>query len=148
MTTAAFYNRDANHIPITNLGLSVSKAITFTGAAGAGAQGTIPLFTVTGTVQLYFFGVCNTDLVGASATLSAGVSGVETGLVGSTTATNIDSGTVWGDSSPAAVDPMPTSKIIGAGQDIILTVGTADITAGAMTYYCLWTPISEDGNIV
>jgi len=38
--------------------------------------------------------------------------------------------------------------IIASGQDIIETIGAADITAGALTYYCFWRPLSDDGLVV
>jgi hypothetical protein len=53
------------------------------------------------------------------------------------------------DATPTTkVEALPAMLIIGAGQDIIETIGATAITAGQLTYYCLWFPISEDGNVV
>lgn len=145
-TTAAFYNRDANHVPITNLGLSSSKAITY--AAGTtGATGATTLFTVTGTVALRVFAVCTADLTsGGAATLEVGVAGNTAAVLAQTTATAIDTGEVWVDTTPATVEALPALQIVSA--NVVQTIATTTVTGGALTYYCMWTPISEDGDIV
>ena len=34
------------------------------------------------------------------------------------------------------------------GQDIIMTIaGGANITSGVIDYYCIWNPVSSDGNV-
>lgn len=48
----ATFTRDANHVPITNLGLTTSKAITYVGGT-TGATGATTLFTVTGGKELF-----------------------------------------------------------------------------------------------
>ncbi len=35
-----------------------------------------------------------------------------------------------------------------AGASATIAVGTANITAGEITYHCIWKPISLDGNVV
>lgn len=141
-----FFQRDANHVPITNLGLVATKTITY--AAGTtGATGATTLFTVTGAVAVRLFGVCSVDLTG-SGTLEAGIAGNTAALLAQTTGTAIDANEVWIDTSPATIEALPALQIIGAGQDIIQTIGTDTITAGTLTYYCLWTPISTDGTVV
>lgn len=145
-TVSSQFPRDANHVPITNLGLTASKAITFDGTIGA--IGTSSLFVVTGTVAIRAFGVCGLTLVGAAT--------LEVGIVGSTAAilaqipdaTALATGEIYTDATPTTkVEPLPSTLIIGAGQDIIQTIGSANITAGQLTYYILWNPISDDGNV-
>jgi len=38
--------------------------------------------------------------------------------------------------------------VIAGGQDAILTIATADLTAGDIDFYALWRPLSADGNVV
>lgn len=144
------FSRDANYVPIVNKGLLATKIIAYNGTAGRGAQGATTLFTVTGTVLVTVFGVCTEDLAGANATLEVGISGNTAALIAQTTGTQIDVNEVWNDASPSTVEPFATNvdKIIGAGQDIIETIATADVTDGTITYYCFWTPVSSDGNVV
>jgi hypothetical protein len=146
MTRTASFSRDANHVPIDALGLTSTKAITYA-AATTGAVGATTLFTVTGTVGVRIFGVVSgTDLTG-SGTLEVGVTGATAGLIAQTTGTNLDVGEIWVDNGPAVVEGLPALSII-SGKDIIQTIGTNTITAGTIIYYCLWFPISADGNVV
>ena len=144
--TDSYYLRDANHVPITELGLMDSKSITYA-AATTGAVGATTLFTVTGTVAVRLFAVCSVNLAG-SGTIEAGIAGNTAALIAQTTGTDIDANTIWLDTVPATVEALPALQIIGAGQDIIQTIGTDTLTGGTLKYYCLWTPISTDGNVV
>ena len=131
------------------------KSITFDGGTtndigdfnGTGNPGT--LFTVTGRVILTILAVCTTSLVGASATLEAGTALSTAGLIAQTTGTNIDVNEIWHDASPDAsveLTTVLTNKIVS--QDVELLVATANITAGVIKFIALWTPLSEDGNVV
>lgn len=107
------------------------------------------LFTVTGTVMAVVFGHCTVDLVGATATIEVGVAGNTAALIAQSTATDIDAGEVWRDATPGlGVETLNDPVVIVGGADIIETIATANITAGAITYYCIWWPISDDGNVV
>lgn len=140
------FQRDANYVPITNLGLMSTKTITYS-ALTTGAVGATTLFTVTGTVGVRIFGVVSgADLTG-SGTLEVGIAGNTAALIAQTTGTNLDVGEIWVDTGPATVEALPAIQII-SGTDVIQTIASATITAGTMTYYILWTPISTDGNIV
>lgn len=145
--TDSTFTRDGNFVPITNLGLIASKAITFS-ALTTGAVGATTLFTVTGAVAVRLFGVVSGADVTGSGTIEAGISGNTAALIAQTTGTALDVGEVWIDNAPATVEALPALQIIGAGQDIIQTIATDTLTAGTLTYYCLWTPISSDGNVV
>lgn len=144
---AAAFNRDANNVPIDGLGFTDSKAITY--AAGTtGATGATTLFTVTGVVAVRIFAVCSDDLTsGGAATLEVGIAGNTAALIAQTTATGIDSGEIWIDTAAATVEALPAIQIL-SGTNIIQTIGTTTVSGGTLTYYCLWLPISSDGNVV
>lgn len=145
-TIASAFSRDANRVPITINGLVTSKAITYV-AATTGATGATTLFTVTGTVAVRVFGVVSgADLTG-NGTLEVGVAGGTALILAQTTGTNLDVGEIWVDNGPALVEALP-SPVIVSGKNIIQTIGTDTITAGTITYYCAWTPLSDDGNVV
>lgn len=146
-------DRDANYRNVdTDEAFRVKKTVTFTGAAGAGAQGTFNVFNVTGAVVFKILGICEVDLVGASATASVGISGNTTLYIASTTATNIDAGLSWTDNTPgtgeAANTASLTPRILPNSNNIIGTIATADVTAGRISFYGFWRPISDDGNVV
>ena len=145
--TDQFFQRDANHVPITDLGLVASKAITYA-AATTGAVGATTLFTVTGTVAVRIFGVVSGANLTGAGTLEVGIAGNTAALLAQTTGTDLDVGEIWIDTGPATVEALPAIQILTAGTDIIQTIATDTITAGTITYYCLWSPISADGNVV
>lgn len=146
-TVASAFVRDANHVPITALGLTETKQITFS-ALTTGAVGATTLFTVTGCVAVRLFGVVSGTDVTGSGTIEAGISGNTAALLAQTTGTALDVGEVWIDNAPATIETLPALQVIGAGQDIIQTIATDTLNAGTLTYYCLWVPISSDGNVV
>lgn len=142
------FSRDANHVPIWTEGLVESKAITYV-VGTTGATGATTLFTVTGCVAVRVFGVCGLTLVGA-ATLEVGITGaVAIVLARIADATDLATDEIYTDATPTTkVEAMPSRLIIGNGQDIIQTIGSTALTAGILTYYCVWAPISTDGNVV
>lgn len=145
MPNPSAFQRDANYVPIVTLGLTASKAITYV-AATTGATGATTLFTVTGTVAVRIFAVCSgVDLTG-SGTIEVGVSGNTAAVIAQTAATAIDVGEIWATTSPATVLALPAITLVAT--DVIQTIATNTVTAGTLTYYCLWTPISSDGNVV
>lgn len=139
------FNRDANFVPIDSLGLLASKAITYS-TLTTGATGATTLFTVTGTVAVRVFALCSTDLTGAGATLEVGVSGDTASIISQTTGTTIDTGEFWSAAlTPASVLALPAIQLTATS--VIQTIATNPVTAGVLTYYCLWVPISSDGNV-
>ena len=148
------FRRDANGVAITTHGLIASKSMTLAGGTTNdpgdydGTGNPASLFTVTGDVLVQLFAVCSVNLAGSSATIEAGISGNTAALIAQSTATDIDAGHVWIDATPGSVQGLPTAQILTGGTDIIQTVATANITAGALTYYCIWSPLSSDGNVV
>jgi hypothetical protein len=118
-----------------------------------GTQKAYTIFTVTGNVYLYgIFGVCKASLTGASATVELGIAGSTAALIAKTTATNLLITTSWQDATPtanpAAVILLAHSFVVTAGADVILTIDTANVTAGEIDFYTFWLPLSNDGAIV
>lgn len=148
------YRRDANGVPITTHGITVSKLMTLAGGTandpgdydGTGNPAT--LFTVTGDVLVQVFAVCSVNLTGANATIEVGIAANTAALIAQSTATDIDAGHVWIDATPATVQALPPVQVLTNSTNIIQTVATANITAGTLTYYCIWTPLSGNGNVV
>jgi hypothetical protein len=143
---SAAFIRDANSVPITALGFTESKAITYV-AATTGATGATTLFTVTGTVAVRVFAVTGAvDLTG-SGNLSVGIAANTAAIAAVTAATAIDAGEIWYGTSPPTVGVLPSTLILN-GTNIIQTIDTNTVTAGTLTFYCLWFPISATGLVV
>lgn len=151
--------RDANNRSYTSLDsfdiLKVTPA-DFTGASDS-THGdkdntpTLTLFTVTGDVEVGIFGVCTTDLTGASGTVQVGVAGNTAGLIPLTTATTIDVNEIWNDTTlPVGVDVVDSLSFyfIVNGLDIIETVATTDIATGQIYYVLLWRPLTTGSTVV
>lgn len=140
------FQRDANGVPITGVGLVASKAITYS-ALTTGAVGATTLFTVTGAVAVRLFAVVSgTDLTG-SGTLEAGISGNTAALLAQVAATALDVGEIWTDNAPSTVEALPALQIL-SGTNIIQTIATDTVTAGTLTYYCAWYPLTPSASVV
>lgn len=142
------YVSDSGYAEVVSPTIRASKLITFTGAAGLGAIGAVPLFTLTGKVILdRIIGVVETDLVGATSTLALGVIGSTALLIAATTATDLDLNELWVSATPNATGiAIPAGlQNIAIAADIIGTVAVAAITAGAIRLYAFYTPITSDG---
>jgi hypothetical protein len=138
------YQIDANRNPIINLGLTETKEITYA-AATTGATGATNLFKVTGLVNVRLMAVCSTSLAG-SGTIEAGISGATASLIAQTTGADIDEDEIWLDATPATYETYPSGILLN-GSDIIQTIATDTLTAGTLKYYCVWSPVSTDGNV-
>lgn len=148
---------DANFKVLNGLlPFKAKKTITFAGGTtdaigdDGGALDPFTIFTVTGDVQLILFGICQTDLAGANATLEVGIAGNTAFLIAQTTATTIDQyEVIQYNATPAQPAVLSQDPVVVAhGADIIGTIGTADITAGVIDFYAFWRPLSSDGNVV
>jgi len=144
------------------MGIITKRTITFAGATAdawgndGGALDGGAIFTVTGVVKVQIFGICTTDLAGG-ATLENGIAGATAIINAQTTDINIDAGELWFNNatpaayfilgeSTAAADNLP--EYVLNGQDIINTVsGANDTDSGVIDFYCIWNPISDDGNV-
>jgi len=146
---------DQNYHPVGGTDYLVAeRTVVFDGATADdpgefdGANAEYDLFTVTGPIACKILAVCGTLLEGASATLEVGTAATTAGLIALTTATAIDANELWHDATPDAsveASTVLTEKIVT--QNIQQKVATADITAGTITYYLLWRPLSADANV-
>jgi hypothetical protein len=157
-------DRDANRQVITgDWPFRTKRTITFAGGTAdawgddGGALDGGALFTVTGLVYAKLVAVCTTSLTGDTATIEVGVTGATAIFMPTETATQIDAGQIWLNDAGnatyaivgeegAAADNLP--EYLLNGNDIILTVKTANVTAGVLDFYCLWKPVSDDANVV
>ena len=118
-----------------------------------GAQGAFTIYTVTGDVYVQVFGLCQVALTsGGAATIELGITGNTAALIAQTTATDLDQYETWQDAgpeaNPGAVPIDARGFVIANGADVILTIATADLTAGDIDFVCRWWPISTNGNVV
>lgn len=117
---------------------------------------TAAAFTVTGDVMVQVFGVVGATAIASTSgttTLSVGTTEAATAIIGASTVngSQFAATDVWVDTSPANdVEALPAAPwfIIGGGADILLTRSVDDLTQGVLTLYCLWIPLSTDGNVV
>lgn len=148
MVIASAQQIDANSRTVnSNESFLLSSAWTFVGNA-TGDTGAHTLFTVTGDVLLSVFAVCSTNLAGA-ATIEVGVTGNTAGILAQIAdATTLDAGEVWvDDTATVGVKAIPTTKLVTNGLDVLLTIGSTDLTAGVVTFYCTWRPLSDGSGV-
>lgn len=144
----AAMDRDANRQVVTsNDAFRVASTWTFV-AGTTGAVGPHTLFTVTGDVLVNVFAVCTT-LVTGSGTGEVGTANNTTSFIAQTTGTAIDANEAWQNATPTLEvgAALGNAKPIVNGADIILTIATDTFTAGVVTFYCLFRPLSDTGNV-
>jgi hypothetical protein len=113
----------------------------------------VNLFTVTGDVIVRMIAVCKTDLTSAGAcTASVGITGEVALLIATTDVTTIDADEVWAAAAPTTKITVMTGipqagNVVTSGNAIKLT-RSAQIDAGRIVFYCVWTPLSTDGKVV
>lgn len=127
-----------------------SVSVTFTGAANLGAVGAVPLFTVTGEVLIGVivpFCTVNLGEAAPTATIALGVTGSTALFIAATTATTIDADYFWVDATPDTngVAVPAALKDIAISDNIIGTVATQAVNAGAIRFDVWWLPLSSDG---
>lgn len=141
-------------------GNSVSRVKAFNGTAAnlvrksktfSNTTGAVNLFTVTGDVIVRIIAICKTNLTSAGGCNGeVGIAADTDAIIATTDVTDIDANDIWHDATPdATIEAESVSKdfIISGGADIILTP-SAQIDAGAITFYCRWVGLSTDANIV
>jgi len=146
---------------MTNLGLGFNGgqrgywpqlvASDYDFAVDTGAQAAYVVFTVTGNVFVHgLFGICEDAVTGAGV-IELGITGGTTALyIAQTTAADLNE--IWYDASPTTtaeqIDFTAQTFVISNGQDVSFLIGGAAVTAGKINFYCIWSPLSTDGNIV
>ena len=130
----------------------VSKTVTFDDGVGTGDIGNVPIFTVTGEVLIEkIVPFCTVTITeeGApgGATLALGVTGATTLFIGATTALDIDANEFWVDTAPDANGvalPAALQNVV-ITDNIVGTVATDELDAGAIRFDVIWRPLSSDG---
>jgi hypothetical protein len=135
----------------------VSKVITDASVLTTGAS-PYTLFTVDGDVICRVFATVQTLMVSTSnnGTLAVGVTGNTAVLLPATTVdgTNLVAGAAWtGDNSPTLKAEALSSAslnraLIAGGADILATIATNSITAGAITFYCEYVPLNAASRVI
>lgn len=128
----------------------VSK--TYSALAG---YDTAVAFTVTGDVKVRVWGVVGATAITSTSgttTLSVGTTEAPASIIAASTIdnSNFNATDVWVDAT-AIVDSESNAdywNIIGGGADISLTRSVDDITAGTLTLYCEWVPLSAGATVV
>ena len=170
-STSSFW-RDANHVPITNNGVMVEDSITFSG------NGTIhvPLFTITGTVEIIaLYGIVTTALgsnhtaayfrlqdqtaqpditLNTGTTMSSASNGsliVKKDLAtAAVTLSNASAGRVTEPTTfeTSYFSPFVVVQKTGSIKtEIEYVYSTNNSSAGAIKFYCGFVPISTDGDV-
>ena len=140
-------------------GYRSQKIITFIGgtvnAIGDhdGTADPTTIFVVTGDVEIRVHAVTTTNLVGA-ATIELGMTGDTAAILPQVSdATTMDEHEIWHmtdgtvDSGLEAITVSP-KKILSNGQDMIMTLASANITAGVLRFVCHWYPVSDGAKVV
>lgn len=149
-------NRNGAAVTDIRYSLAATKTVTFDGgtvnAIGDhdGTSDPLTLFTVTGPVLIEVTGFVDTTLVGA-ATIEVGITGATTALLAQVAnATSLQIGEIWHDATPDASVEDATVMVqrIVNNKNIIMTVGTANITAGVITFVANWYPLTENSKVV
>lgn len=133
--------------------------ITAAGASGAWttANSPITIFTVTGAVLARVYGVVGAVALtstGATGTLAVGITNSTQLFLPTTTVSAAGQfliGGVWVDSTPTVLGKVLVATPLTfalVNSSIVLTIATNNMTAGAMTLYCDWIPVSANGNVV
>ena len=134
----------------------LEKSLTFTGGTANtlgdhdGTADPYTLLTVTGLVEMSVVAKCTVSLVGSGATIELGTATTTAGILAQVAdAEDIDAKDIWHDATvDASVELTSVMLRKLVSEDVILTIGSANITAGAITFYVRWAPISSDGNVV
>ena len=132
-----------------------SVSVAFTGAAGLGAVGNVPLFTVTGEVlieRIVPFTVLTLTEALATATLALGVTNATSLFIAATSAVNLATGEFWtestgGGTAEAGIALPAALKEIVISSNIVGTVGAQAVNGGTLRVDCYWLPLSSDGNL-
>lgn len=136
-----------------------TKADVTVATAWTTANSPITIFTVTGTVLIRCYAVVTTAITSTSntGTLALGVTGTTGLYMPATTAngsTNFILNSVWVDNAPTTkskvlVAPNNMSlPILATADNVILTIATNNMTAGGMTIYADWIPVTSGASVV
>lgn len=134
-----------------------AKVITSASASLTTGLSPVTLFTVTGDVEARVWATVQTGLTSTlnNGTLAIGVTGNTGAFLAAATmdGAQFPTGSVWVDTSPTvkaeafAGTALSWAPIAGSA-NIICTIATNSATAGAITFYCEWYPVSPGSTVV
>ena len=112
-------------------------------------------FAVSGDVLVHVIGVVGDTAITSTSgttTLSVGTTEAAAGIIAASDVDNTQFAAtdVWCDASPANdVDTVTGDswRLVGGGADINLARSVDDITAGSLTLYCWWKPLSSGATV-
>ena len=139
--------------------VTIERLFTFSAVAGLGNIGAVPLFTLNagpapyggtaGVVGCYIdtiYGFVVTNLVGTSGTVALGVTGSTSLFLGATAITQLVTTTpIWASTGSASAGGQviaAAQRTTGISANIIATVATTNISAGAILFHCTYRPLS------
>jgi len=155
--TGATYTFDGTATWSINVGEYLCrKSLTFTGAAGLGAVGNVPLFTVTGEVEILRIMPYTVDTLtqaAAGSTLALGVTNATALFLAATPVVNLATGEFWTEATGAGVAnsgiAFPAAlKDIAITSNIVGTVAVNNCNGGTLRFDIWWRPLSSDGKVV
>lgn len=127
-------------------------------AATAWTTGNSPvtIFTVTGDVLINCWGVVTTAMTstGANGTLALGTVGATGTIIAATTVDGTILHTakfIWASTAGAApiyALPATSGWFVVSSTNVVLTIATNSMSAGGMTIYGIWIPISSGASVV
>ena len=120
------------------------KTITFAAGAGTGNIGTVAVATMTGSIIIdQAAAVCTTSLTAdGAATIEMGVANDTACILAQATATALDAGMCWAATPDEGIAVASGVAVTG---NIIITVATANLTAGVITVCIYYKPLTVDG---
>ena len=125
---------------------TLEQDITFSSSTG-----TVSVFTVTGDVLIRLIPVITTDVVpDSAANIRLGIVGNTDAMIVDSAAAGLDARGIWIDQTPdneIESDERIRGYIVTDGNDVVMTL-SAQINSGVIRFYCFWTPLSSDGNVV
>lgn len=133
----------------TRIGDFVSVS-TPDGSATTWTQAAHRLFTVTGTVMARVFGVVTETITGA-ATAEVGVAGATACFIAQlSNAGTLAAGDIFINATTATALPAGalSDYTVVTDIDIDLKTASANVTNGAITFYCQWIPVSVGAKVV
>ena len=137
-----------------NLTSNVDSFFVTKNYSASSGYDTASAFTVTGDVKVRVVGVVGTAITSTSGTTTLALGTTEStgSILAASTIDNTQFAAtdVWVDSTPANDSERMTEDwvIIGGSADIVLTRDVDDLTAGTLTLYCEWKPLSDGATIV
>ena len=148
-SNAAFPTKGYNTTTYTQPTLASATPVAWTTG-----NSPVTLFTITGSVLCRIYGKVGATQFTSTAgtgTLAVGITSNTVLFIAATTAngtTNFIANAIWLDASPTVLgEVLPTAAWNIITGDIILTVATNSMTAGAVVMYCDWIPITAGANV-